>query len=107
MIFNLIRKKIELTQLKKRIIIYTKISKLDLITKNYPNIFSLMGKNSRKYWRHGQVVRQWIANPRSPVRIWVSPKKKISFFYNLIFSIVFYKQLFYLSILFEHLIKDL
>ena len=25
--------------------------------------------------RYGQVVRQWIANPLSPVRIWVSPKK--------------------------------
>ena len=24
--------------------------------------------------RYGQVVRQWIANPLSPVRIWVSPK---------------------------------
>ena len=23
--------------------------------------------------RYGQVVRQWIANPLSPVRIWVSP----------------------------------
>ena len=24
-------------------------------------------------WRYGQVVRQWIANPLSPVRIWVPP----------------------------------
>ena len=26
--------------------------------------------------RYGQVVRQWIANPLSPVRIWVSPKQR-------------------------------
>ena len=25
------------------------------------------------FWWYGQVVRQWIANPRSPVRIWVPP----------------------------------
>ena len=25
--------------------------------------------------RYGQVVRQWIANPRSPVQIWVPPNK--------------------------------
>ena len=25
-------------------------------------------------WRYGQVVRQWIANPLSPVQIWVPPK---------------------------------
>ena len=29
---------------------------------------------TNKYRRYGQVVRQWIANPLSPVRIWVSPK---------------------------------
>ena len=26
-------------------------------------------------WRYGQVVRQWIANPLPPVRIWVPPYK--------------------------------
>ena len=28
--------------------------------------------------RYGQVVRQWIANPLSPVRIWVPPKTNLN-----------------------------
>lgn len=28
------------------------------------------------FWRHGQVVRQGIANPLSPVQIWVPPNSE-------------------------------
>ena len=34
-------------------------------------------------WRYGQVVRQWIANPLSPVRIWVPPETNLN--YNIVF----------------------
>ena len=40
-------------------------------------LYLLYLKNSKlqcENWRYGQVVRQWIANPLSPVRIWVPPR---------------------------------
>ena len=39
-----------------------------------------------KFWRYGQVVRQWIANSRSPVRIWVPPNNIIAI---MLFSLIF------------------
>ena len=43
------------------------ISYLCTIVKNYTTILEV------KQWRYSQVVRQGIANPSSPVQIWVPP----------------------------------
>ena len=57
-----------------KILNYKLISLLDIITNNncYLTLTSLRYSLNLK-WRYGQVVRQWIANPLSPVRIWVPP----------------------------------
>ena len=59
----------------ERIIIYTlkKFSSVRTLQNFLYSINIIIYQGSQMKRRYGQVVRQWIANPLSPVRTWVSP----------------------------------